>query len=70
MDQIVSELLIYGDLPEDSILIRLSDIAAELKKADYDKNALRRKTYAEAKRILEISTDYAFDRNLWQCYLT
>ena len=45
MDQIVSELLIYGDLPEDSILIRLSDIAAELKKADYDKNALRRKTY-------------------------
>lgn len=70
MDQIVSELLIYGDLPEDSILIRLSDIAAELKKADYDKKALRRKTYAEAKRILEISTDYAFDRNLWQCYLT
>ena len=35
MHNIVSKLLIYGDMPKDSILMELSDIIREYKIGDY-----------------------------------
>ena len=37
MHNIVSKLLIYGDMPKDSILMELSDIIREYKSGDYKK---------------------------------
>lgn len=70
MNNIVSNLLLYGDLPEDSILMELSDVFATFNSKKYDADKLRTKIYHQMKRILDISTDYGFDDNLWHNYLT
>ena len=70
MNNIVSNLLLYGDLPEDSILMELSDIFATFNSKKFDEDKLRTKIYHQMKRILDISTDYGFDDNLWHNYLT
>lgn len=70
MDRITSRFLIYGGLPDDEVLMRLSGICKKIRSGDYDVSEVTSCVYAQIKRILEISTDYAFDKNLWQNYLT
>lgn len=70
MNQIVSNLLVYGQLPEDSILWQLSDICQKLRDGSEDKNILRTRVFGQVKNLLAVSTDYAFDKNLWHNYLT
>ncbi len=70
MYKIISNLIIYGDLDKDSILYRLAEITKELDRDDFDKDALRVRIYREVKRLLVTATDYGFDKNLWQDYLS
>ncbi len=70
MYRIVSKLLIYGSLPEDSILMQLSDICKKLEDKDANLDELRIRVYQQIKRILITATDYGFDKNLWHNYLT
>lgn len=70
MNHITSQLLIYGDMPQDSILMQLSDIFDNLKNHTQSKDELRTRVFAQIKRILEVATDYGFDKNLWHNYLT
>ena len=70
MNQIVSNLLVYGKRPEDSILWQLSDICMRLKDGSQDRDVLRTRVFGQVKNLLSVSTDYAFDKNLWQNYLT
>ena len=70
MHNIVSKLLIYGDMPKDSILMELSSIIREFKGENYKKDEIITRIYHQVKKILEVSTDYGFDRNLWHNYLT
>lgn len=66
----IAHLLLYSDLGEDSILVRLADILRDWERGGCDRDALVRRIYAEIKRILDLSTVCGFDENLWQCYLT
>ncbi len=70
MNQIVSNLLVYGQLPEDSILWQLSDICEKLKNGSENKDSLRTRVFGQVKNLLTVATDYAFDKNLWHNYLT
>lgn len=70
MNQIVSNLLVYGSLPEDSILWQLSDICEKLKDNSVSRDVLRTRVFREVKKLLTVATDYAFDKNLWHNYLT
>lgn len=70
MNQIVSNLLVYGQLPEDSILWQLSDICEKLKNGSESKDALRIRVFGQVKNLLTVATDFAFDKNLWHNYLT
>lgn len=70
MNQIISKLIIYGDLPKDCILMELADICAQVKSGNYDKDELVTRTYKQIKQILKVATDYGFNDNLWQNYLT
>ena len=53
MHNIVSKLLIYGDMPKDSILMELSDIIREYKSGDYKKDEIITRIYNQIKRILK-----------------
>ena len=77
MYNIVSKLIIYGDMPKDSILMELSNIIKEYKQADEQQGLSENKKseiithlYKQVKRILEVATDYGFNDNLWHNYLT
>ena len=70
MYNIVSKLLIYGDMDEESILMQLSDIFRCMDEGSQTKDILRTRVFKQVKRILEVATDYAFDKNLWHNYLT
>ena len=70
MYNIVSKLIIYGNMPQDSILMELSEIIKDFKGGNYKKDEIITRFYHQIKRILEVSTDYGFDKNLWHNYLT
>ena len=70
MDQLVSRLLLYGDLGEDSILRRLAELFQEWQGHSTPRQTLVRGLYHQVKRLLDLATDYGFDGHLWQNYLT
>ena len=61
----VSKLLLYSNLGGDSILENLARIFEDWEKGSQDKSALTGRIYKEIKRILDISTIYGFNTNLW-----
>ncbi len=66
----VSKLLLYSNLGGDSILERMAIIFEDWEKGVEDKESLIGRIYKEIKRVLDISTAYGFDTNLWHNYLT
>ena len=70
MDHILSRLLIYGSMPQDSILMQMGDICRCAREDLQTRDQLVTRCFEQIKRILVVSTDYAFDENLWQNYLT
>ena len=57
-------------MPKESILMQLSDICAQLEAGETEKTVLRTHVFQQVKRILMTATDYGFNENLWQNYLT
>ena len=70
MDHIISKLLIYGDMPSGCILMQLGDICKNARERTQTRDELVTRVFQQVKRILEVATDYGFDRNLWHNYLT
>lgn len=70
MYQETSQLLLYSNLGEDSILLRLADIFRDWEHGSCDKPELIRRIYAQVKRLLDLATVYGFNENLWHNYLT
>ncbi len=70
MERIVAKLLIYGDLPEDSILLNLAGVCRDLHSSEYNKEDLIARVYKQVKKLLVLGTSCAFDKNLWHNYLT
>jgi uncharacterized protein len=69
MYHLTSKLLIYKNIKEDSILFRLSDICKQIDANDCAKEDLISDIYIEINRLLDLSTRYGFDNNLWHNYL-
>ena len=61
--------LIYGN-HEDTILMKMSDIFKKFDRDEETPDKLISDIYEQIKRILEVATDYGFDKNLWHNYLT
>ena len=66
----VSNLIIYGDMDNNSILMQLADIFRRFENGGSSKAELTGLIYTQVKHILAVATDYGFDGNLWQNYLT
>lgn len=70
MYKIVSRLLIYGDMPKDTILMELADIVRRMDDGSQGKEELLTRVLTQIKHLLQVATDYGFDKNLWHNYLT
>lgn len=66
----VSNLIIYGDMDNNTILMQLADIFRKFENGGSSKAELTGLIYTQVKHILAVATDYGFDGNLWQNYLT
>ncbi len=70
MYRAISRLLLYSDLGENEILVCLAHILRDWEKGTCDRDELVGRINAQVKRLLDLSTQCGFDRNLWHCYLT
>lgn len=66
----VAKLILYRDLGEDSILRKLSGIFEDYEKDACSAAELTTRIYEQMKALLDLSTVYGFDENLWHNYLT
>lgn len=69
MHKEISQLFMYGDLDEDSILYQLGEIFKLYDSGDYNESELIRDIKTQLKRLLVVATDYGFDHNLWHNYI-
>lgn len=69
MYRLTSKLVIYRNMGEDSILFRLSDICQRFAEKNYNKETLITEILVQVNRLLDVSTTYGFDKNLWHNYL-
>ncbi len=65
----ISKLVIYRKLEKDNLLFALADICEEFYSGDYEKEDLISRIYVEINKLLDIATQYGFDKNLWHNYL-
>ncbi len=70
MYRLVSKLVIYRNLGEDCLLYRLADICKRFEQKQYEKEELTAEIYDGIHKLLDISTSYGFDKNLWHNYLS
>ncbi len=65
----IAKLVLYRNLGEDSILMKLSGIFEDFDRGDCPNAELVARIYDQIKRLLDLATDYGFDTNLWHNYL-
>ena len=75
MYKLTSNLLLYGRLKDDPVLKSLGEVARALESnaceaGTADKASLISTVYDRIKMILDVATDYGFNKNLWHDYLT
>ena len=70
LDKIISELLIYGDAPQSDILVEMGNIFSAFRSENRVDSQLVRDIFKQIRKLLILATDYGFDKNLWQNYLT
>lgn len=67
MYELISNLILYGNLPKNEILVQLAKLLSDDEKSNHE---LRQEIYSQIKRLLELATQYGFNDNLWHNYLT
>lgn len=70
MHKLLSNLIIYRDTSESSILFRLGSIFERFHSGASSDEHLRTEIFVEIRRLLEVATKYGFNDNLWHNYLT
>ena len=70
MYQEISKLIMYGNMDQDCILYKFADIFRRFEMQESSDEQLTQDIYTQIKRLLEVATDYGFDKNLWHNYLT
>lgn len=66
----IARLILYRDLGEDSILLKLSGIFQDYEQQKGTPAELITRIYEQMKALLDLATCYGFDKNLWHNYLT
>lgn len=76
MYRLISKLVVYKNLGDDSLLNRLAEVIKDydsykaMGKPDaFVKEDITSRIYSLINELLELATDYGFDKNLWHNYL-
>ena len=66
----ISKLLLYSDLGNDAIIVKLAQLFEKLDNKEINEEAALHGIYVQIKRLLDLATTFGFDTNLWHNYLT
>ncbi len=66
----LAKLIIYRDLKKDSILTKLGEVFEDFESSNDTPEHLKTRIFIEVRRLLELATQYGFNKNLWHNYLT
>jgi len=69
MNHLYAKLILYTDDSEKSLLKKMTLFFKHCSQND-EEDILVSEAYQLIKHLLKISTDYGFDGNLWQCYIS
>ncbi len=76
MYRLISKLVIYKNLEQDSLLLQLSELVKEFDLSlsshgltVFEKEAINSRIYRLIHELLKLATDYGFNTNLWHNYL-
>lgn len=70
MYKLLSKLVIYRNIGKDSILVRLADIIEQYQRGNSNKADTIVAIYTQIHNLLDLATEYGFNDNLWQNYLS
>ncbi len=70
MYKLLSKLVIYRNIEKDSILVRLADIIEQYQRGNANREDTIVAIYTQIHNLLDIATEYGFNHNLWQNYLS
>ena len=65
----LAKLVIYRDMTGDSILSKLGEIFEDFDKGSDSPEHLKTRIFVQIRRLLELATQYGFDKNLWHAGL-
>ena len=66
MDELISNLLMYGKSAEHSVLSTLAELEGARKRGMPLTVEERKRAYRAVRELLELATEYGFNENLWQ----
>ena len=70
MNRLIAKLILYTESSQESLLKQMGQLYERFYKGVDCKEELIAESYRLIKSLLEIATDFGFDRNLWHHYLT
>ncbi len=70
MHKKLAKLIIYRDMSGEAILTRLGKIFEDFEENNDTPEHLKTRIFIEVRRLLELATQYGFNKNLWHNYLT
>ena len=70
MHKELAKLIIYRDMSQENILSKLGNIFEDFENDTDTPEHLKTRIFIEVRRLLDLATQYGFDKNLWHNYLT
>ncbi|PKM60971.1 MAG: AAA family ATPase [Firmicutes bacterium HGW-Firmicutes-4] len=70
MNRLIAKLILYTESSQESLLKQMGQLYERFYSGLESKEELIAESYRQIKALLEIATDFGFDRNLWHHYLT
>lgn len=65
----VNQLISYRSVRKDTILAGLAKICEDFEEGNYNRMEMISSIYEEMNRLLDLATQYGFDKNLWHNYI-
>ena len=69
MHKLTNKLIIYRNYAENTILIQLSKVFRQYTEGNYDREYLTEEIYEITNRLVTLSAEYGFNKNLWHSYI-
>ena len=66
MNRLIAKLILFTEPGQDNLLKQMGQLYERLYKGAETREELIAESYRQIKALLEIATDFGFDRNLWQ----